>query len=123
CGTGTCVVIGMRLARYVGARDTRSRGGTMSSAISLSKVSVVTSGATLLDDVDWEVREGERWVVLGPNGAGKTTLLHVIGAQLHPTTGTARILDERLGSVDVFELRTRIGHTSMALADRIPPTE
>ncbi|HEV7209526.1 MAG TPA: ATP-binding cassette domain-containing protein [Mycobacteriales bacterium] len=29
----------------------------------------------LLDQVDWSVRAGERWVILGPNGAGKTTLL------------------------------------------------
>ena len=32
---------------------------------------------TLLDDITWEVEEGERWVVLGPNGAGKTTLLQL----------------------------------------------
>ena len=31
----------------------------------------------MLADVDWTVRDGERWVVLGPNGAGKTTLLQV----------------------------------------------
>ena len=59
----------------------------------------------LLDDVDWEVEEDERWVVLGPNGAGKTTLLQVAAAQIHPTAGVAGILDEVLGTVDVFELR------------------
>jgi len=95
----------------------------MPAAFELSKVSVVRSGKTLLDSVDWTVGVGERWVVLGSNGAGKTTLLQIIGAHLHPTSGTVRILDETLGQVDVFELRTRIGHTSTAVADRIPPTE
>jgi iron complex transport system ATP-binding protein len=95
----------------------------MSAAFELSKVSVVRPGKVLLDDVSWTVSVGERWVVLGPNGAGKTTLLQIIGASLHPTRGKVRILGERLGRVDIFELRTRIGHTSTAVADRIPPTE
>ncbi|MET1061255.1 MAG: ABC transporter ATP-binding protein [Aeromicrobium sp.] len=95
----------------------------MSAAFELSKVSVVRPGKVLLDDVSWTVSEGERWVVLGPNGAGKTTLLQIIGASMHPTRGKVRILGERLGKVDIFELRTRIGHTSTAVADRIPPTE
>ena len=77
----------------------------------------------LLRDVDWTAHEDERWVVIGPNGAGKTTLLQVAAAQLFPTTGSAEILGERLGDVDVFDLRSRIGFASAAVADRVPPTE
>ena len=77
----------------------------------------------LLDDIDWSVEEGERWVVIGPNGAGKTTLLQIAAARIHPTTGVAGILGEVLGTVDVFELRPRIGLSSAALAERIPPEE
>ena len=95
----------------------------MPAAFELSKVSVVRPGKVLLDSVDWTVSEGERWVVLGPNGAGKTTLLQIVGAHLHPSSGKVRILGHKLGKVDVFELRTRIGHTSMSVADRIPPAE
>jgi iron complex transport system ATP-binding protein len=61
--------------------------------------------------------------VLGPNGAGKTTLLQIAAAMLHPTAGEAYVLGERLGRVDVFELRPRIGLASSFLADRIPPNE
>ncbi|MDP9396792.1 MAG: ABC transporter ATP-binding protein [Actinomycetota bacterium] len=89
----------------------------------LSGVSVVREGRALLDTLDWVVCEGERWVVLGPNGAGKTTLLQVAAAQLHPTRGQAFVLGERLGAVDVFELRPRIGLTSPALVERLPPRE
>ncbi|MCU0266758.1 MAG: ABC transporter ATP-binding protein [Actinomycetia bacterium] len=91
--------------------------------LDLRDVSVVRGGATLLDRVSWAVEEGERWVVLGPNGAGKTTLLQVASAHLHPTSGTTWVLGEQLGSVDVFELRPRIGLASAALADRLPPGE
>ena len=93
------------------------------SVVQLEGVSIMRSGATLLADVNWKVAEDERWVVLGPNGAGKTTLLQVLGAQWHPSRGTAVILGETLGAVDVFELRPRIGVTSAALADRIPRAE
>ncbi len=95
----------------------------MPAALELTQVRVERPGKKLLDDVSWTVDESDRWVVLGPNGAGKTTLLQIVGAALHPTSGTVDILDERLGQVAVAELRTRIGHTSTKVADRIPPTE
>ncbi|WP_110183583.1 ABC transporter ATP-binding protein [Nocardioides solisilvae] len=95
----------------------------MVAVLEFADVSVRRGGTLLLDAVTWTVEDDERWVVLGPNGAGKTTLLQVAAAQMHPTSGVAGILEEVLGTVDVFELRTRIGLTSAALADRIPRQE
>jgi iron complex transport system ATP-binding protein len=89
----------------------------------LEGISIVRSGAHLLDWIDLSIGESDRWVVIGPNGAGKTTMLQVLAAQLHPTAGTAHLLGETLGAVDVFELRPRIGVASAALADRIPKSE
>jgi iron complex transport system ATP-binding protein len=95
----------------------------MSAVLELAEVTVRRGRASLLDRVTWVVKEGERWVVLGPNGAGKTTLLQVAAAQLHPTSGAVGILGELLGTVDVFELRPRIGVSSAAVAERIPRGE
>jgi iron complex transport system ATP-binding protein len=95
----------------------------MSDVLELAGVGVVRGGSRLLDDVDWTVADGERWVVLGPNGAGKTTLLQVAAGRMHPTTGVAAVLGEVLGTVDVFDLRPRIGLASAALAERLPPHE
>jgi iron complex transport system ATP-binding protein len=92
----------------------------MSEVLELVDVSVVRNGHALLDDVSWSVKEGERWVILGPNGAGKTTLLNMASSYLYPSTGTATILGERLGAVDVFELRPRIGMAGIAIADKLP---
>ena len=86
-------------------------------------VTVRRGTQVLLDSIDWTVELDERWVVLGPNGAGKTTLLQIAAAVMHPTSGTAYVLGERLGAVDVFELRPRIGLSSAALAGRIPVHE
>jgi iron complex transport system ATP-binding protein len=91
----------------------------MTDVLALAGVSVVRGNTTLLDDVTWEVEEGERWVVLGANGAGKTTLLQVAAGRIHPSTGVAGVLGEVLGTVDVFELRPRIGLASASLAERI----
>jgi iron complex transport system ATP-binding protein len=95
----------------------------MDAVLELAGVTVRRGQATLIENIDWTVEEDERWVVLGPNGAGKTTLLQVASAQIHPTSGVAGILGEVLGTVDVFELRPRIGLTSAALAERIPRAE
>lgn len=91
--------------------------------LDIEALTIRRGGTTILDTVTWTVREGERWVVLGPNGAGKTTLLQIAAGRMHPTSGTARVLGERLGAVDVFELRPRVGMASAALADRISGAE
>jgi iron complex transport system ATP-binding protein len=95
----------------------------MGAVVELADVSVVRGAARLLSHVSWEVAADERWVVLGPNGAGKTTLLQILSAHMHPSDGVVGLLGEVVGTVDVFELRPRIGLTSAALADRIPRSE
>src|SRR3954465_7913063 len=95
----------------------------MGDVLDLIGVTVVREGATLLEDLTWTVREGERWVILGPNGAGKTTLLQIAGARMHPTRGAVDVLGDRLGEVDVFELRPRIGLSSAAFAEILPAGE
>jgi iron complex transport system ATP-binding protein len=95
----------------------------MNTVVELAEVTVVRGQRRLLDAVSMHVSEGERWVVLGPNGAGKTTLLSVLSTTMHPTEGIVGLLGDVVGTVDVFELRPRIGLTSSALADRIPRGE
>ena len=95
----------------------------MSAILELSDISVRRGDRIILGPLNWQVLEGERWVILGPNGAGKTTLLQICSSLIHPTTGEINILGEKLGKVDVFELRTRIGLTSSALVEQLPPDE
>jgi iron complex transport system ATP-binding protein len=95
----------------------------MSPVLELSNVSVVRGGTRILDQVSWAVEPDQRWVILGPNGAGKTTLLQIAAAAMHPTSGVATVLDERLGKTDTAELKPRIGLASSAMAKRIPGDE
>ena len=92
-------------------------------AASLTDVTVTRSGKKILEEVSLRIGEGERWAVLGPNGAGKSTLVRLLSTRLHPTSGTVEILGERLGRVDIFELRPLLGLASQELADTVPADE
>jgi len=91
--------------------------------IDFRRVTLRRGGRVLVGPVTWQVELDERWVVIGPNGAGKTSLLRIAAAMEYPTTGTATVLGERLGKVDMAELRQRVGLSSSALAQRIPDDE
>ncbi|MEN9713498.1 MAG: hypothetical protein RLZZ164_162 [Actinomycetota bacterium] len=88
-----------------------------------NNVSLTRDGRDILTGIDWAVEPGQRWVIIGPNGAGKTSLLRIAAAQLQPTSGQAEVLGETLGTINVFELRTRVGFASSALASHIPNSE
>lgn len=51
--------------------------------------------ATLLDDVSFEIREGDRVALIGSNGAGKTTLLRVLTGAFQPTRGSLEVAGSR----------------------------
>ena len=77
-------------------------------AIEMRNVSVRRGEVTILRDVNWTLRRGGVAALLGPNGSGKTTLTRVITGYEWPTTGTVDVLGERLGRVDVRDLRRRV---------------
>ena len=91
--------------------------------IDFTDVSLRRDGHILVGPVSWSVELDERWVIIGPNGAGKTSLLRIAAAAEHPSSGVAYVLGERLGRVDMSELRSRVGLSSSALAQRIPGNE
>lgn len=60
-------------------------------------------GSTLvkaLDNVSFEVEEGEFLAIVGSSGSGKSTLLHILGAVDKPTSGKVMV-----GGVDTFKQR------------------
>jgi len=88
----------------------------------LRGVTLTRDGRDILSGIDWDVHEGERWVVLGPNGSGKTSLVRIASFQTHPSRGEVEVLGHRLGRVNIWTLRNRIGLASSALADQLRPT-
>ena len=95
----------------------------MNPVLQVENVTVVRDQKTILGPLTWQVNENERWVILGPNGAGKSTLFALCSSQMHPTSGTVHILGSRLGAVDVFELRPRIGFMGSTIVEQFPNDE
>ncbi|TFV75438.1 ABC transporter ATP-binding protein [Blastococcus sp. CT_GayMR19] len=92
--------------------ETPTDGGpgtsTSSALLSLENVSLQFGGLKALDDVSFEVREGEILGLIGPNGAGKTTCFNVMTGVYHPTSGLVRFAGEPLGNRKRFAI-TRLG--------------
>ena len=53
--------------------------------ISLSNCSLILDGHTVLDEVSFTLRQGERWALVGPNGSGKSMLLKLLRGDMWPT--------------------------------------
>jgi ABC-2 type transport system ATP-binding protein len=80
-----------------------------------------TYGSTVaVDDISFEVAEGEIFGLLGPNGAGKTTAIECLQGLRVPDSGKLRVLGLNPRS-EVRALRQRIGSQlqEAALPDRI----
>ncbi|WP_416148722.1 ABC transporter ATP-binding protein [Salipaludibacillus sp. HK11] len=87
--------------------------------ISLNEVSVRRGGKHLLKNITWDVHKGQNWAILGLNGAGKTTLLKIITCYIWPTVGTADVLGNRYGEVNIHEVRKSIGWVSNSLDQQL----
>jgi len=64
---------------------------TEAPTLEVSGVTVRYNGMHALDDVSFQLTQGERVAVVGPNGAGKSTLFQVIAGVLHPTKGEIKV--------------------------------
>ena len=93
-----------------------------SDVVCVDDATVTLGSRVVLGPISLQVRAGESWAVLGPNGSGKSTLLDLAGGIRHPTLGAVAILGARLGSVDVREIRARIGFVGHHVAEAIPPS-
>ncbi|MFZ1978741.1 MAG: ATP-binding cassette domain-containing protein, partial [Bacteroidota bacterium] len=97
------------MIRRYGKREDR-----FAMAVKMTDVSVRYGEKTVLKNICWEVRRGERWLVSGPNGAGKTTLLSLITAD-HPQAYANDLIlfDRRRGRGEsIWEIKQKIGFVS-----------
>jgi molybdate transport system ATP-binding protein len=58
--------------------------------VRLKNLALQRQGRVVLDDVSWNIRPGQRWVLAGGNGAGKTQLLKIIAGSVWPAPGDTR---------------------------------
>ncbi|MFF1263021.1 MULTISPECIES: ABC transporter ATP-binding protein [unclassified Streptomyces] len=67
-------------------------------------------GTTAVDDLSFEVGEGELVTLVGPSGCGKTTTMMMVNRLIEPTSGRILVDGEDISRVDPVKLRRRIGY-------------
>ncbi|KVH92199.1 AAA+ ATPase domain-containing protein, partial [Cynara cardunculus var. scolymus] len=70
-----------------GNKQSGSGASSISSGVRLENISKSYKGVTVLKDVSWEVKKGEKVGLVGVNGAGKTTQLRIIAGMEDPDSG------------------------------------
>ncbi len=87
------------------------------SVVRMRNVNVAFGGKKVLNEINWEVRTGEQWVLQGHNGAGKTTLLSLITAD-NPQgyVNDLVLFDRKRGSGEsIWDIKKKIGFVSPEL--------
>lgn len=72
--------------------------------ISLKSVSHRYANGKTIGFKDWNIDNGEQWLLLGDSGSGKTTLLHILTGISKPTQGEVRINDTSIYGLSPKEL-------------------
>ena len=75
-----------------------------------------STNGLILDGLDFEIQEGEFFVLVGPSGSGKTTTLKLINRLIEQTDGDIYFEDKRLKDYDLRELRLKTGYVLQQIA-------
>ncbi|MEU6314629.1 ABC transporter ATP-binding protein [Streptomyces sp. NPDC047014] len=67
-------------------------------------------GTTAVEDLSFEVAEGELVTLVGPSGCGKTTTMKMVNRLIDPTAGRILVNGEDIADADPVALRRRIGY-------------
>lgn len=86
----------------------------MQPAIQVKSLTKKYGDHTVVDDVSFEIEQGETFALLGPNGAGKSTTVETLEGYRKPTSGDVRVLgtDPLRGGLS---WRSRIGVVAQSL--------
>lgn len=73
-------------------------------------------GTTAVDSLEFEIQQGEFFVIIGPSGCGKTTTLKMINRLIPISDGIIFIHGKKINEFDIHELRWNIGYVLQQIA-------
>lgn len=85
--------------------------------LELTNVAIGYKDKSILQNLDWKVRRGEKWAVIGDNGSGKSTLIGLIAAD-HPQAykNSVSLLDKPRSRQDsIWNIKKHVGFSSSEL--------
>lgn len=68
------------------------------------------SGIQALDDISFEIGEGETLGIIGTTGSGKSTIANLLMRMYDPSQGNIKIDDQPIESFDISSLRRQMGY-------------
>lgn len=80
----------------------------------LKNIHIKYDERTILKDLDWQIKRGEKWALLGANGSGKSTLLSLLcGDNPQAYANDITLFDQKRGSGEsIWDIKKRIGYIS-----------
>jgi len=78
------------------------------SALSIKNLSKNFGHVSVIKDISFDLKSGERHAIIGPNGAGKSTLFNLISGQLKATSGNIYFKNSDISNLRIFEI-SRLG--------------
>lgn len=83
----------------------------MSNAVEVRGLTKRYGKVVAVDDLTFDVGQGELFGLVGPDGGGKTTLFRMLTTLLLPDAGTATVLGFDVAR-DLWDIRSRVGYMS-----------
>ncbi len=80
--------------------------------VEMKNLTIQYSGKKIIENLNWQIRQGERWALTGKNGSGKTTLFSLIYAD-HPMAYSQKVFlfGKRRGSGEsIWDIKKRINY-------------
>lgn len=71
----------------------------------------------LLQDINWEIKRGEHWILFGLNGSGKTTLLSILSGFNQQTEGDLSVFGSAYNEENLLRNRRKMGLVSSSYFD------
>lgn len=92
-------------------------GKAFENAVLMKNASVSYGSKTILHNISWQVKQGEKWLLRGHNGAGKSTLLSLInGDNPQAYKNEIYLFDKRRGSGEsIWDIKQKTGYVSPEL--------
>lgn len=90
--------------------------------VGMENVTIKYGDKLILDQVNWQMKQGEHWMLIGHNGAGKSTLLSLInGDNPQAFANKITLFDQRKGTGEsIWEIKKKIGYVSPELFQYFP---